>query len=74
MDILTRDEAAAYLKLSARTVHLYSAKGFIPTLRYAGRLMFDREALDHWVRTFHRKPLTQAQKERFAEQAAGGAA
>jgi excisionase family DNA binding protein len=54
MQILTIDEAAAFLRLSRRT--LYRLKD-IPRVRYAGKLVYVREDLEEWVRGRMESPL-----------------
>lgn len=48
MTILTISEAAAFLRLSRRT--MYTLKE-IPRIRYAGKLVYVLEDLEAWVRS-----------------------
>lgn len=48
MTILTISEAAAFLRLSRRT--MYTLKE-IPRIRYAGKLVYVLEDLEGWVRS-----------------------
>lgn len=47
---LTVSEAAALLRISTRQVYDGVARKGLPHLRAGGRLLFERAALDHWLR------------------------
>jgi putative molybdopterin biosynthesis protein len=48
-DLLTTDEAAAYLRLSERKLYELVAKNAVPCTKVTGRWLFPRAALDRWV-------------------------
>jgi putative molybdopterin biosynthesis protein len=48
-DLLTTDEAAAYLRLSERKLYELVANGAIPCSKVTGRWLFPKAALDRWV-------------------------
>src|SRR5712664_3014774 len=48
-DLLTTDEAAAYLRLSERKLYELVANGAVPCTKVTGRWLFPRAALDRWV-------------------------
>lgn len=48
-DILTRAEAAAYLKVSAQTLMRYVRMGAIPCRKVDRRVIFSRKALERWA-------------------------
>jgi putative molybdopterin biosynthesis protein len=48
-DLLTTDEAAAYLRLSERKLYELVAQGAVPCSKVTGRWLFPRTALDRWV-------------------------
>jgi len=48
-DLLTTDEAAAYLRLSERKLYELVANGEVPCTKVTGRWLFPRAALDRWV-------------------------
>jgi excisionase family DNA binding protein len=48
-DLLTTDEAAAYLRLSERKLYELVAKGALPCSKATGRWLFPKAALDRWV-------------------------
>ena len=60
MTILTIAEAAAFLRLSRRT--MYTLKE-IPRIRYAGKLVYVLEDLEAWVRS-HREGGTLTDSSR----------
>lgn len=48
---LTATEAAAYLRVSPRTLRTWQAEGQVPVVRLPGRLVrFHRDDLDEWAR------------------------
>lgn len=49
-DILTVEEAAAYLKVPAETVEQEAAQGRLPGRRIGAHWRFLRAALDDWLR------------------------
>lgn len=49
-DILTLAEAAAFLKLSKRSIYKLAKAGDIPFKRIANKYRFERELLVRWVR------------------------
>jgi excisionase family DNA binding protein len=48
-ELLTTDEAAAYLRLSERKLYELVAHGAVPCTKATGRWLFPRAALDRWV-------------------------
>jgi excisionase family DNA binding protein len=48
-DLLTTDEAAAYLRLSERKLYELVANGAVPCSKATGRWLFPKSALDQWV-------------------------
>lgn len=51
---MTTGEVAGLLRLTEKTVKLWVKKGIIPRKCYwkteAGRLLFDRESIDEWMK------------------------
>jgi len=50
-ELLTTDEAAAYLRLSERKLYELVAEGAVPCSKVTGRWLFPKTALDRWVAT-----------------------
>jgi excisionase family DNA binding protein len=48
-ELLTTEEAAAYLRLSDRKLYELVANGAVPCTKVTGRWLFPRAALDRWV-------------------------
>lgn len=48
-ELLTTDEAAAYLRLSERKLYELVAAGIVPCSKVTGRWLFPKAALDRWV-------------------------
>jgi excisionase family DNA binding protein len=48
-DLLTTDEAAAYLRLSERKLYELVANGAVPCSKVTGRWLFPKAALDRWI-------------------------
>jgi excisionase family DNA binding protein len=48
-ELLTTDEAAAYLRLSERKLYELVANGDVPCSKVTGRWLFPKAALDRWV-------------------------
>lgn len=48
-ELLTTDEAAAYLRLSERKLYELVAAGSVPCSKVTGRWLFPKAALDRWV-------------------------
>jgi excisionase family DNA binding protein len=48
-DLLTTDEAAAYLRLSERKLYELVAQGAVPCTKVTGRWLFPKGALDRWL-------------------------
>jgi excisionase family DNA binding protein len=48
---MTTQEVAKYLKLSKTTVYRWARRGYIPSIKIAGKWMFSRDSLDAWLRT-----------------------
>ncbi len=45
-DVLTAREAAAYLKIPVRSVHLYASRGELPSIKIGRHRRFSRAALE----------------------------
>lgn len=50
-ELLTTDEAAAYLRISERKLYDLVSAGAVPCTKVTGRWLFPRAALDRWVTT-----------------------
>ena len=50
-DLLTTDEAAAYLRLSERKLYELVARAAVPCTKVTGRWLFPKAALDRWLAT-----------------------
>jgi len=48
-ELLTTDEAAAYLRLSGRKLYELVANGAVPCTKVTGRWLFPKSALDRWI-------------------------
>ena len=48
-DLLTTDDAAAYLRLSERKLYELVANGAVPCTKVTGKWLFPRAALDRWL-------------------------
>ena len=48
-ELLTTEEAAAYLRLSERKLYELVATGAVPCSKVTGRWLFPKAALDRWV-------------------------
>jgi len=48
-DLLTTDEAAAYLRLSERKLYELVAEGAVPCTKITGKWLFPKAALDRWL-------------------------
>jgi putative molybdopterin biosynthesis protein len=48
-ELLTTDEAAAYLRLSERKLYELVADGAVPCSKVTGRWLFPKAALDRWI-------------------------
>jgi excisionase family DNA binding protein len=49
LELLTTDEAAAYLRLSERKLYELVADGAVPCSKVTGRWLFPKAALDRWI-------------------------
>ncbi len=47
--LMTPDEAAAFLKVKRSTIYAWVCQGFIPHVKLGGRLRFRRPALEAWL-------------------------
>jgi len=54
-EIMTIDEAAAFLQLGKRSVYKLAKEGKIPGKKVLNKWRFDKEALRAWVREGERK-------------------
>ena len=55
-DVMTAEEAAAYLRLELKTLYDSCAQGIVPHRRVSKRrIRFSREALRQWLRTTEEK-------------------
>lgn len=48
-EILTLEEAAAYLKAGKRTIYRLAQRGEIPAFKLGGTWRFRRSELDRWI-------------------------
>src|SRR5215813_1046593 len=48
-ELLTTEEAAAYLRLSERKLYELVAKGEVPCTKVTGKWLFPKAALSHWL-------------------------
>ncbi|MPZ59506.1 MAG: helix-turn-helix domain-containing protein [Rhizobiales bacterium] len=48
-ELLSTDEAAAYLRLSERKLYALVANGAVPCTKVTGRWLFPKAALDRWI-------------------------
>ena len=48
-ELLTTDEAAAYLRLSERKLYELVASGAVPCTKVTGRWLFPKAALNRWL-------------------------
>jgi len=48
-EILTAEEAAAFLRMHIDTIRRYSSRGLIPCFRVGKFWRYNREALTNWV-------------------------
>src|SRR5229473_2460435 len=48
-DLLTTDEAAAYLRLSERKLYELVANAAVPCTKVTGKWLFPKAALDRWL-------------------------
>src|SRR5256885_9445612 len=48
-ELLTTDEAAAYLRLSERKLYELVANGAVPCTKVTGKWLFPKAALDRWL-------------------------
>ncbi len=46
---MTTGEVAAYLRLKERKVYDLARQGVIPCIKITGKLLFPRDAIDHWL-------------------------
>ncbi|MBW2195354.1 MAG: helix-turn-helix domain-containing protein [Deltaproteobacteria bacterium] len=54
-EIMTIDEAAAFLQLGKRSVYKLAKEGKIPGKKVLNKWRFDKEALRAWIREGERK-------------------
>lgn len=59
-ELMTTDEAAAYLRLSERKLYELVATGAVPCTKATGRWIFPRAALDRWITAGLVTPLALA--------------
>src|SRR5215475_9615436 len=48
-ELLTTDEAAAYLRLSERKLYELVGQGAVPCSKVTGKWLFPKTALDRWI-------------------------
>lgn len=61
-ELLTTDEAAAYLRLSERKLYELVAASAVPCSKVTGRWLFPKAALDRWVASGFPNPLKSLQE------------
>jgi excisionase family DNA binding protein len=59
-DLLTTDEAAAYLRLSERKLYELVANGAVPCTKVTGKWLFPKAALDRWLASGYAGPSAVA--------------
>jgi excisionase family DNA binding protein len=64
-DLLTVQEAAAYLHLSVPTLYGYVSKNTIPFCKRPGskRLWFSKQELTEWIKTGHQQTIAEVNAE-----------
>ena len=50
MEVLSIDEACAYLKLAKVTIYKYVRQGAIPAFKVGRMWRFHKESLDNWLK------------------------
>lgn len=55
MEILTTDELADLLRISRNKVILMAQRGELPTLRIMGKLRFDADEVENWLKLHRQK-------------------
>jgi putative molybdopterin biosynthesis protein len=60
-DLLTTDEAAAYLRLSERKLYELVANGTVPCTKVTGKWLFPKAALDRWLAAGYAGPAAFVQ-------------
>ncbi|GKS56542.1 hypothetical protein YTPLAS18_00690 [Nitrospira sp.] len=58
--LLSVEETACYLGLSQHTVYKMASQRRLPKTKIGGRLMFDRDELNAWIKTQTVMPLPHA--------------
>lgn len=61
-DLLTTEEAAAYLRLSERKLYDLVSAGTVPCTKATGRWLFPKAELDHWLAAEAIRPAALASK------------
>jgi excisionase family DNA binding protein len=60
LELLTTDEAAAYLRLSERKLYELVANGAVPCTKVTGKWLFPKAALDRWLASGYAGPSAVA--------------
>jgi len=56
-ELLSISEAAAFLRLSPKTLYFYVWQRKIPFIKYAGRLWFEKDRLAKWIYDHRVEPV-----------------
>lgn len=62
-ELLTIQEAAAYLQMSVATLYTFNSRKKIPFCRVTGKIYYRRSALDAWLASGERKTNAQLRRE-----------
>jgi excisionase family DNA binding protein len=62
-DVLTAEEAAAYLRIARATLYRLAAKGEIPAVKVGRVWRFSRQLLDEWIEARMRANLESRSQE-----------
>jgi len=62
-EFLTVDDISQTLSISKGTVYNMTSDQMIPHFKRGGRLYFDKEEIDAWIRNDRRKTIKQLQEE-----------
>jgi len=57
---LTVPEVSKYLKVSTTTIRTMAKDGSMPSVKIGARILFDREAIDAWMRKNATMPKKKA--------------
>lgn len=66
LDVMTVDQAAAYLQVGVRSVYNMAAAGEIPAAKVAGQWRFYRPEVDRWLVELSRANTSHPEGEKVA--------